>query len=174
MFLDELYSNELLCLHRQFENLVFYLMTGWLSLSRWDTDVKPNYCWTQQILPDHINFHIQYAAFHLIMEIFCLREKTLFFSKNNHVGWVSLGQNKRIFESDWAEVINCKGFNRINYAGPHSTQPAGQSLLAAWAHNGIMEQESWVLFAVHFANEEKPWAKFLLFLMPKYFVITPT
>ena len=68
---------------------------------------------------------------------FCLRETTLS-SKNNHVGWASLGQNKRICENDWAEVINCKDFNRINYAGPHSTKPAGYFLLAGWAHNGIM------------------------------------
>lgn len=98
----------------QSENLVFYLVTGWLFLPRWDTDVKPNYCWTQQILLELVNFHIQCVAFHLTMEISCLGEKILS-SKNNHVGRVSPGQNKRRFENDWVEATNCKDFSRINY-----------------------------------------------------------
>lgn len=75
--------------------------------------MKPNYCWTQQILLELVNFHIQCVAFHLIMEISCLGKKDTFFQKN-HVRWVSPGQNKR-FENDRAEVTNCKDFNRINY-----------------------------------------------------------
>lgn len=113
-FREELYSNGLLYCHRESENLVFYLMTGWLFLPRWDTDVKPNYCWTEQILLELVNLHIWCVAFHPVMEISCLGEKILS-SKNNHVGWVSPAQNERRFENSCIEVTNCEDFNRINH-----------------------------------------------------------
>lgn len=94
--------------------ILFYLMTGWLFLPRWDTDLKPNYCWTEQILLELVNLHIQCVASHLVMEISCLGEKILS-SKNNHVGWVSPVQNERRFENGGAEVANCEDFNRINH-----------------------------------------------------------
>lgn len=71
--------------------------------------MKPNYCWTEQILLELVNLHIRCVAFHPVMEISCLGERILS-SKNNRVGWVSPVQNERRFENSCVEVTNCEDF----------------------------------------------------------------